>query len=92
MKKILEILLSTLTPVLEGLLTEKFAAALRKIKPDTTRRDLLVTLYVPIDTQLEKVTEETATKLDDAGVRAMKAAIEIVAAEDGIQLPNIDND
>lgn len=83
---------NAVAPAVEELLTESLATVLRKIQPAETRRDVLITLYVPIDSQLEKLTDETKTKLDDAGIDAIKAAIELVAAEDGVTLPNVDND
>ena len=92
MSKILELILNTAAPAAENIFAEKFAELLRKIKPVETRADLMKSMYVPIDTVLERYTKETKTKLDDAGVNALKKAIETVAAEDGIVLPNADND
>jgi len=90
--KLVELILNGISGPAAEVFADKFADVLRKIKPAETRRDLMVTLYVPIDTQLEKITDATKTKLDDAAVYALKTAIETVAAEDGVKLPNIDGD
>lgn len=92
MSKISELLVSALLPTVKALATDQLAELLRKVKPDTTRHDLLKSLYVPIDTVLENYVKETKGKIDDNIVAALKEAIETVAAEDMIQLPNVDGD
>jgi hypothetical protein len=87
-----EVIANALAPAIEKQLEKKFAEILRKIHPADTRRDVLIMLYVPVDSQLERLADETKTELDDAGVMALKKAIETVAAEDQIQLPNVDGD
>jgi hypothetical protein len=90
--KFAEILVNALANPISELLEKQFTDMLQRIEPDDTRRDILISFYVPVDSQLERLAAETKTPLDDAGVRAMKRAIETVAARDGVTLPNVDND
>ncbi len=92
MSKFTDMLIAALTGPIEIIATEKLAELLRKIEPKESRDTILVSLYAPIDVELEKLTAGTKTGIDDAIVGAMKAAIEKVAEEDGIELPNLDND
>jgi len=70
----------------------KLAEVLQKIEPAETRKDVCNALYVPIDTQLEKLTTASKNHIDDAMVSALKGALEDVAANDGFTLVNADND
>ena len=87
-----EILINALAPALQEAATKHLATTLRKIQPAEKRRDTLMSLYVPIDTALENYTDASKTKIDDAIVDALKMAVEIVAAEDNVTLPNADGD
>lgn len=87
-----EVLINALAPVLQDAGVKHLTTVLRKIQPAEKRKDVLISLYVPIDTALENYTDETKTKIDDAIIDALKMAVEIVAAEDGITLPNADAD
>ena len=53
---------------------------------------VLASMYPGVDGELEPLIEGTPTKLDDAAVKAIKRAIEDVAAECGLVLSNVDND
>ena len=53
---------------------------------------MLASIYPGIDGELELLVEGTPTKLDDAAVKAIKRAIEDVAAECGLVLSNVDSD
>lgn len=92
MGKIGEIVAEALAPAIQKASEKKFAEMFRKIHPADTRRDVCITMYVPVDSQLERLAAETKTPLDDAGVLALKKAIETIAAEDGFTLPNVDGD
>jgi hypothetical protein len=92
MSKLTELIVAALLPTIKQLSVEQLSQLLRKVKPDTTRHELLKSLYIPIDTLLEKYVQETKGKVDDNIVAALKEAIELVAAEDMIQLPNVDQD
>lgn len=86
MKKIGELIVAALAPTITNVGADHLAKLLRKISPAETRADVLRSLYFPVDTLLEDLTEETKSKIDDAFVDAIKMAIETVAAEDGIDL------
>jgi hypothetical protein len=92
MSKFTDILIAALSGPIEQIATAKLTELLQKIEPAETRKNICVTLYVPIDTELEKLTNESKNKFDDAVVGAMKASIEAVADADGFELPNLDND
>jgi len=92
MSNFTDLLVSALAGPIELVATTKLTELLQKIEPAETRKTICVTLYVPIDTELEKLTTESKNKIDDAVVGAMKAAIEAVAAADGFELPNLDSD
>lgn len=87
-----ELLISALSGPLEIVATAKLTELLQKIQPADTRKNICITLYVPIDTELEKLTTQSKNKIDDAVVNALKGAIEAVAEADGFTLPNADND
>jgi hypothetical protein len=92
MSKVSDILVAALAGPFEVIAREKLIEILKKIEPAETRKTILISLYVPIDTELERLTNESKNKIDDAVVGAMKSAIEQVAQNDGITLPNEDND
>lgn len=92
MSKFTDLLVSALAGPIELIATEKLTELLQKIEPADTRKNICVTLYVPIDTELEKLTTQSKNKIDDAVVGALKASIEAVAATDGFELPNLDSD
>jgi len=92
MSNFTDLLISALAGPLELVATTKLTELLQKIEPAETRKNICATLYVPIDTELERLTTESKNKIDDAVVGALKASIEAVAAADGFELPNLDND
>lgn len=92
MSQFTDLLIASLAGPLEVVATAKLTELLQKIEPADTRKNICVTLYVPIDTELEKLTQQSKNKIDDAVVGALKGAIEAVAAADGFELPNLDND
>ena len=53
---------------------------------------LLTSLYPVVDVELEGIFDSTPNELDDAAVDGLKAAMETVAKEVGITLPNLDQD
>jgi hypothetical protein len=92
MSQFTDLLISALAGPLELVATTKLTELLQKIEPAETRKNICVTLYVPIDTELERLTTESKNKIDDAVVGALKTSIEAVAAADGFELPNLDQD
>lgn len=90
--KLSEILVAALAGPIQVVATEQLADLLRKIKPAETQTTILLTLYPAIDIELEKLTDQSRSKIDDAIIDAMKAAIETVAAEVNLTLPNNDGD
>lgn len=87
-----EILVTALAGPIEAVLTDQLSQLLAKIEPLEARATVLTTLYPAIDVQLEDLAAGTKGKLDDAGVRALKTAIETVAEDSDIELPNLDKD
>ena len=71
---------------------EVFIKAFEKIyaKNPARHKLLLVSLYPVIDVELEDVVKATKTTFDDAGVRALKQAMEDQAVKYGFELPNLD--
>lgn len=92
MSNFTDLLISALAGPLEVVATTKLTELLQKIEPAETRKNICNSLYVPIDTELERLTTESKNKIDDAIVGALKGSIEAVAAADGFTLPNTDND
>lgn len=92
MSKFTDLLIASLAGPIEAIATAKLTELLQKIEPADTRKNICVSLYVPIDTELEKLTTESKNKIDDAVVGAFKAAIEAVAIADAFELPNLDTD
>lgn len=85
------ILLNSMAPIIQGSLTAVLVELFEKLKP-AERKTVLVSLYPAIDVQLEGLVKKSKTKLDDAGVLAIKDAIEQSADLNGIDLPNLDED
>jgi len=55
-------------------------------------KQMMLALYPVIDVQLENYTLHTGNKLDDKAVKTIKEIIEEVASENGLELPNLDQD
>jgi hypothetical protein len=86
---------NTLAPLIELVIREfmeKFLLPALKKADERAFRTVLVALYGPIDVYVEELVEKTETKVDDALVSGMMTAIENVAAENGVELPNLDED
>lgn len=83
--------LNSLAPMIQGVLTTVLVELLLKLKP-VELKTVLVSLYGPVDVQLEGLVIKSQTRLDDAAVMAIKNAIEQAAAINGITLPNLDTD
>jgi hypothetical protein len=63
-----------------------FADLLRKIKPASTQKNIIITAYAATS-QLVKVAAKTKTILDDLAILSLHEAIEEVAEELNITLP-----
>lgn len=89
-----EFILNAFLPLFAQYGSNELANLLRKLqakKPEVFET-VLVSLYPVIDVHLEEIAQESKTKIDDPFVTAFKSAIETVAAEFNITLPNLDND
>lgn len=87
-----EFILQAFLPLFAQYGSMELANLLRKLqakKPEVFET-ILVSLYPIIDVHLEQVSKESKTKIDDPFVTAFKNAIEMVAMEYGITLPNLD--
>lgn len=62
------------------------------LKHPEAHKTLMVSLYPIIDVQLENLTKDSKTKFDDPFSNALKLSIEASAANNGIELPNLDAD
>lgn len=89
-----ELLLNTLSPVLETVATTKLAELLDSLalKDPEAHKTVCVSLYPAIDVQLENLTTKSKTKIDDAMINGIKAAIELSAEAHNVELPNLDED
>lgn len=86
--KIVEIIVAGLTGPIQILIEEKVEEALKKLQAHdaVTYKAALQGLYIGAG-QLERVTDKTRTKLDDAVVDALLAACEASAEEFEVELP-----
>lgn len=89
-----ELLLSTLSPVLETVINAKLFDILEDlaVKEPEAHKTICVSLYPAIDVHLEKLTAKSKTRIDDSVVNGIKAAIEASAEEHGVELPQHDED
>lgn len=89
-----ELILSTLSPVLETVINSKLYDILEDlaVKEPEAHKTICISLYPAIDVHLEKLTLKSRTRIDDSVVNGIKAAIELSAEEHGIELPNLDED
>lgn len=87
-----EFILGALLPMFTQYGSMELANLLRKlaIKNPEVLKTLVVSLYPAIDVHLEQIATESKTRIDDPFIQAFKSAIEIVAAENSIELPNLD--
>lgn len=92
MSQLTDLLIAALSGPLEQVATIKLTELIQKIEPAETRKNICNTLYIPIDTELEKLTDASKTPIDNSIVNALKHSIEAVAEADGFELPNTDND
>lgn len=92
MSQFTDLLIAALSGPLEEVATIKLTELISKIEPAETRKNICNTLYIPIDTELERLTTQSKSKIDDAVVNALKRSLENVAAADGFTLPNTDGD
>jgi catalase (peroxidase I) len=92
--KFSEILLNGLAPVLQSIAADQLADLFNKFAFNDKKayEAFMVSLYPTIDVQLEKQTQKSKSKIDDAIVLGLKLAIEQSAAANGVSLPNLDND
>lgn len=60
------------------------------VKHPEAHKTLMVSLYPIIDVQLENLTAESKTKFDNPFSAALKLSIEASAANNGVDLPNLD--
>lgn len=92
--KLGELIINTFSPALEIIVTTKFTEILDDLaaKNPEAHKTLCTSLYGPIDVHLEGLTGKTRTKIDDAVVNGMKAAIEDSAETAGVELPQLDED
>ena len=92
--KLGELIINTLSPALEIIVTTKLTEILDDLaaKNPEAHKTLCTSLYGPIDVHLEGLTDKTKTQIDDAVVNGFKAAIEASAATAGIELQNLDAD
>lgn len=83
-----------IAPYLKTLAKQYFKLAWDKLreKDAAAHKTSLISIYPSVDVHLEKLTEKTGTKLDDALVSAWKESIEDSARESGFVLPNLDSD
>jgi len=92
--KLSELIINTFSPALEIVVAAKLQEILDDlaIKQPEAHKTVCTSLYGPIDVHLEGLTAKSKTKIDDAVVNGIKAAIEGSAAAAGIELPNLDQD
>jgi len=82
------------TPIIRPIartVTEALLRSFFKAEP-THAKVLLVSGYPIIDVELETLVEKTDTEIDDQLVVGVKDAFEAVAAENDIELDNLDDD
>ena len=87
-------ILDGLAPIIKLVVKEAFKLVLAKFieKEPVHGQVLLVSLYPVIDVELEPIFDATANSSDDAVVEGIKEAMEIVAGQQGVVLPNLDDD
>lgn len=87
-----EILLSALVGPLESVVLTTLTTVLEnmRVKNPEAHATTVVALYRPIKVHLAKLTDESKTKIDDAVVGGIIAAIELSAQAAGITLPAAD--
>ena len=87
-------ILDSLAPIIEMVVREAFKLVLSKFleKEPVHGKVLLVSLYPVIDVELEPIFDDTVNKSDDAIVDGIKFAMESVAADNAVDLPNLDDD
>ncbi len=87
---ILELIAPLIKTVLGNVLRVLFGALVEK-NPEHGKV-AIASLYPIVDVELEALVEGTPNKVDDAVCEAVMEAIENVAAENNIQLSNVDTD
>ncbi len=87
--KLVEQLLNGVAGTISLILQEKLVDVFRKLHTHDPAKHsaTLRSLYIGLN-QLEDITDDTKTKLDDAGVDAIKGAVEESAKEFDVELPN----
>lgn len=86
--KLSELLLAALAPVLQSVATAKLGELFTKLHEhdEEGHSATLRSMYIGVG-QLQRLTDESKTKLDDAIVDALKEAIEESAEEFDVELP-----
>lgn len=89
-----EILVNSLLPVVQAMVTEQLVSMFNQFaKNDPTSYALVVNeMYVPVDTHLEELVKKSKGKADDVAVGALKSALEQSASENNVELQNLDKD
>lgn len=82
-----ELLIGALSPVLTAVATDKLGVLFDKMHDHDAEGHAatLKTLYIGVG-QLQRLTDETKTKIDDAVVDALKASIEASAEKYDVEL------
>lgn len=88
MSKFTDLLVAALAPAIETIATEKLLELFVKLKEHDADgyAATLKSLHIGV-VQLQKLTDGTKTKIDDAVVDALLSAIETSAEENGVILP-----
>lgn len=89
-----ELLINTLSPTLETVINAKLTEILDDlaVKNPEAHKTVVTSLYGPIDVHLQSLTAKSRTKIDDAVVNGILAAIESSAETAGVELPQLDED
>jgi hypothetical protein len=89
-----ELIINSLSPVLETIVAGKLQELLDDlaVKSPEAHKTVCISLYGPIDVHLETLTAKSKTKIDDAVVNGIKTAIEESALNNGVELPQLDQD
>lgn len=89
-----ELIINTLSPTLETVIAAKLQEILDDLaaKNAEAHKTVVTSLYGPIDVHLEGLTAKSKTKIDDAVVSGIKAAIIGSAETAGVELQELDED
>jgi len=89
-----DMVLNMLAPIVRKVAKDVLKAFLVRAfeKTPTEAHIIMLAVYPGVDVYLEDLVEKTDTELDNAVVAALMEAMEEVAAEEGFELPNLDDD